>query len=63
MLRKYMILPDGFNDFEPRSVADAAVAEQHEMIRGRTNSNTARERYGRMNSGIDTQHPFLTFAG
>ena len=63
VLRKYMILPDGFNDFEPRSVADAAVAEQQEMIRGRTNSNTARERYGRMNSGIDTQHPFLTFTG
>jgi len=53
VLRKYMILPDGFNDFEPRSVADAAVAEQQEMIRGRTNSNTARERYGRMNSDRD----------
>ena len=46
-MRKYMILPDGFNDFEPRSVADAAVHEQQEMIKGRT---AGAGRYGRMNS-------------
>ena len=46
-MRKYMILPDGFNDFEPRTVADAAVHEQQEMIKGRT---AGAGRYGRMNS-------------
>ena len=56
VLRKYMILPDGFNDFEPRSVAEAALAEQQEMIRGRTNSNTARERYNPKNSNHDSSN-------
>ena len=43
-----MILPDGFNDFEPRSVADAAVAEQQEMIKGRTTAN----RYTNSHGGV-----------
>lgn len=47
VMRKYMILPDGFNDFEPRTVADAAVHEQQEMIKGRTAGAGG---YGRMNS-------------
>ena len=52
-MRKYMILPDGFNDFEPRTVADAAVHEQQEMIKGRT---AGAGRYGRMNSDKDEQN-------
>ena len=52
-MRKFMILPDGFNDFEPRSVADAAVHEQQEMIRGRTGGGGGPGRYGRMNSDRD----------
>ena len=44
--RKYMIVPDSLNDFEGRSVADAAMMEQSEMIKGRTQGS----RYGRINS-------------
>jgi len=54
--RKHMIVPDGLNDFEGRTLAEAAMNEQAEMIKGRTAAGGRGRHGGNFDSGSADQN-------